>query len=166
MCSYHAKATPTGTPPPKTKTAIKTRNTPPEDKNIIWKCGWKLFTCPRPVDECQTGCWNSTWKGKREWWPLRTQQKKHTKHSWLAAPNQIMQGRQNLTNFAAMIFCQDLSRGRVNREVQTVNWEDSKEGGCRDRRREGAENQNHFPPPTPKSADFTFWTWVRKKSPY
>ena len=23
-----------------------------------------------------------------------------------------------------------------------------------------------FPPPTPKSADFTFWTWVGKKSPY
>ena len=23
-----------------------------------------------------------------------------------------------------------------------------------------------FPPPTPKSADFTFGTWVRKKSPY
>ena len=24
----------------------------------------------------------------------------------------------------------------------------------------------HFPPPTPKSADLTFWAWVRKKSPY
>ena len=23
-----------------------------------------------------------------------------------------------------------------------------------------------FPPPTPKSADFTSWTWFRKKSPY
>ena len=23
-----------------------------------------------------------------------------------------------------------------------------------------------FPPPTPKSVDFPFWTWVRKKSPY
>ena len=25
--------------------------------------------------------------------------------------------------------------------------------------------QDRFPPPTPKSADFTSWTWVRKKSP-
>ena len=23
-----------------------------------------------------------------------------------------------------------------------------------------------FPPPTPKSADFTFWIWLRKRSPY
>ena len=26
--------------------------------------------------------------------------------------------------------------------------------------------QDHFPPPTPKSAVFTFGTWFRKKSPY
>ena len=25
--------------------------------------------------------------------------------------------------------------------------------------------QDHFPLPTPSSAEFTFWTWVRKKSP-
>ena len=27
-------------------------------------------------------------------------------------------------------------------------------------------NEDHFSNPNPKSADFTFWTWVRKKSPY
>ena len=32
-----------------------------------------------------------------------------------------------------------ITRGRVNREVQTVNWEAGKEGGCRDRCQEGPE---------------------------
>ena len=42
-------------------------------------------------------------------------------------------------------------RGRVNREVQTVNWEAGKEGGCRDRCQERPEKQKAHKP------------WIRRK---
>ena len=37
--------------------------------------------------------------------------------------------RKNRCDFGAL----SISRGRVNRRVQTVNWETGKEGGCRDK---------------------------------
>ena len=36
----------------------------------------------------------------------------------------------------------------------------------RETERKGAGDSGSFSTPNPKSADFTFWTWLRKKSPY
>ena len=51
--------------------------------------------------------------------------------------------------WAFILRLRKIPRGRVNREVQTMNWEADKEGGCRDRCRE-------WPAKAPKP-------WIRSK---